>query len=163
MQDTAIVSKIFFSKGRSNLSPEDIVNIQQYLNPVLPEELVNHYLMHNGGIPSNSFWILEDGCSLWVKKFLPMKFPVGTERTLEDSYLLMVAKNVMPKALIPFAIDHGGNYFCIDTFGEVYFYAVDRWDEALNDEQNHEKAKKKLGVSFQWFVNQLVESDEYED
>jgi len=158
-----MVSRILFSKGGVNLSSEDIGDIQQHLNLVLPEELVNHYLIHNGGIPSNSFWILEDGCSLWVKKFLPMKFPVGTGRTLEDSYLLMVAKNVMPKGLIPFAIDHGGNYFCIDTSGEVYFYAVDRWDEALSDEQNHEKAKKKLGVSFQLFVNQLVETDEFED
>jgi len=135
---------MIFSNCGANLSLEDIGDIQQQLDLVLPEELVNHYLIHNGGIPSNSFWILEDGCSLWVKKFLPIKFPVGTERTLEDSYLLMVAKNVMPNGLMPFAIDHGGNYFCIDTSGEVYFYAVDGWDEALNNEQNHEKAKKQV-------------------
>lgn len=76
-----MVSKILFSKGGSNLSPEDIGNIQKHLNLNLPEELVSHYLIHNGGIPSNNFWILEDGCSLWLKKFLPMKFPVGTEWT----------------------------------------------------------------------------------
>jgi hypothetical protein len=62
----------------------------------------------------------------------------------------------MPKTLLSFAIDGGGNFFCLDlTGGNVCFYATDSFDSESNYAANHAKAFRSLASSFDAFVDGL--------
>jgi hypothetical protein len=127
----------------------------------LPAELRQHYAITNGGYPSHSYWALNNGCSLQLQRFINIKYPRATERCIVDTYQLLTAKNLLPKNFIPFAIDHGGNYFCINSKGAVIYYAMDVWDEEFDNEQNQYYAQTYLTHSFQAFLAGLTEVDEY--
>lgn len=38
-------------------------------------------------------------------------------------------KKHLPTQLLPFALDPGGNYFCIDDNGKIFYYNTDYFDE----------------------------------
>ncbi|WP_164608620.1 SMI1/KNR4 family protein, partial [Pseudomonas viridiflava] len=68
----------------------------------------------------------------------------------------MVAKTIIPKTLLPFAIDDGGNFFCLDLAdGNVCFFATDSFDSELSAAANHAEAYRWLSNSFEEFVSGL--------
>ena len=73
----------------------------------------------------------------------------------------MAGKAGYPRSLIPFAVDPGGNLFCVDAgSGEVHYWLTDTYDEALTDAENGRKADRYLADSFNQFVASLVSEDE---
>jgi len=144
------------AKSAGSLSREAIADIENSLGMALPAGLAELYLSHNGGIPEKAYWPLDSGEFLWVKRFLSMKIPSDTARTLEETRQLGLDKDFLPPDLVPFAIDHGGNYFCFDAAGRIYFYALDAWRETLSAAQNKAKAKQFLCADFVEFFNGLA-------
>ena len=145
-----------FLKSGPSLTIPDVEDVERRINFKFPKDVIELFVRFNGGIPMRCYWLLDDGCFLWLKKFLSIKFSVGTERTLEQSYLLMLDKGVLPVGLVPIAIDHGGNYFCVDGSSTVYYFAVDAWDDSLTKQQNHAKATRLLCTNIIEFINGLV-------
>jgi hypothetical protein len=111
---------------------------------------------YNGGVPNRKYFIKENGVTIEIKKFLQMKGSIDFRMTVEDSFLQGQSKDYLPSELIPFAIDHGGNYFVIDVNdGKIFFYAIDAWDDELTNDQNKLKAKKHLCDSLSKFLENL--------
>ena len=69
----------------------------------------------------------------------------------------MLDREVIPRNLLPFANDWGGNFFCLnlDNYSIVYF-ATDSFDEDLTMQENHIKIQRYLTNSFSNFVDGLV-------
>lgn len=149
-----------FLRESERLTPDDIRHVELNLGITLPAEVTQHYLDHNGGIPDPNCWMMDNGEWHCVQQFLPVKYG---RRTLETVYLQGIEKGYLAKNLIPFANDHGGNYFCVDQEGRVYFCAMDVWDRDLSDETNRKNATKLLVDSFSAFVAGLVPDPEQDD
>ena len=150
------MKKTDFKEIGEELSENDIKKIELIIGKRFPEELKNHYMKYNGGVSKRKYFIKENGVTLEIKKFLQMKQSIDNRMTVENCFLQGQSRDYFPSELIPFAIDHGGNYFVIDANdGKIFFYAIDAWDDDLTNEQNKDKAKKCLCNSFYEFIEKL--------
>lgn len=76
-------------------------------------------------------------------------------------YVSMTKKNIIQKDALPFAIDPGNNFFCLDLKdGSVFYHANDVFDPALGITENQKKAQRKLTDSFSEFIDSLVSEDD---
>ena len=148
------------TRESEKLTPDDIRDVESRLGIVIPGEVRDHYLQHNGGIPDPNCWMMDNSVWHCVQMFLPIKYG---RRTLESVYKQGAEKGYLTKNLIPFGNDHGGNYFCFDETGRVYFCAMDVWSRELSDEANRKNATKLLAPSFNEFVAGLVPDPEKEE
>ena len=131
----------------------DFGMIEQELNIVFPQEFKEHYLIYNGGYPENSFYRWPDGTTTHINSFSSLKHK-GFE-SIEDSYNnLILMESYLPKQILLFATDDGGNFFCIscrkNDFGYIYY--------CNNDHYNTEKPEECLSLldkSFKHFVDNL--------
>ncbi|WP_260436518.1 SMI1/KNR4 family protein [Burkholderia sp. Bp9004] len=148
-----------FTKGGVSLSTADFARAEAQMGKSLPEGLKEFLLSVNGGVPERTYWPIDGGEFLWVKRFLSLIDSLGRGPTIEQSYLNGQQRAFLPSDLIPFAIDHGGNFFCLDEAGRVYFYAVDAWSPDATFEANVQHAKSYLTVEIRAFIEGL-EPDE---
>lgn len=144
----------------------DIAKTEEKLSITLPDDFVSHYLQFNGGIPEKSWWDGdEDFEPIEVAAFKPFVYNSQTNNALgsliDGGYISMVDREVIPKNLLPFANDWGGNFFCLDldNYSIVYF-ATDSFDEDLTMQENHTKLQRYLTNSFANFVNGLVAEED---
>lgn len=151
-----------FSKSRPAIAQSDIEKLENDLGIRLPEEMRSHYLRFNGGTPNlDWFPMMDDWDAIWIQKFLPIATRDAEEPTIQSVYSRVAGNAGYPRSLIPFAIDPGGNLFCVDTdSGAVHYWLTDTYDEALSDAENCRKADRHLTDSFDQFVTSLVSEDE---
>ena len=133
----------------------EIREIERNLEVTFPKQLIEHYLKYNGGKPINNFlWSEISGIETSVQTFLSMKYKDGVGCTLEDTYLHFVGRNVFSKKYLPFAIDYGGNLFCVNVEnGEIVMIWLDKGDV---EEENI----PVLSRSFDEFISSLEEPEE---
>ena len=155
-----------FSNCEKKIERADIAKIEEKLSITLPDDFVSHYLHLNGGTPEKSWWDCdEDFEPVEVAGFKPFVYNAQTNddpRSLIDGcYISMLAREVIPNNLLPFANDWGGNFFCLnlDNYSIVYF-ATDSFDEDLTMQENHTKLQRYLTNSFSKFVNGLVTEED---
>jgi len=139
-----------FENTMHPLSIEDIEEVEKSLETILPSALREHYLRHNGGCPKKYLY-RKDGRVFVVQGFLPMKYgPPGTR--FEDKYRNL--KEVIPDCLIPFAIDPGGDYYCVSTresdCGSMWLYIGEYFDEP-------DRATLLLCASLQEFLEGMTD------
>ncbi|MGH9760486.1 MAG: SMI1/KNR4 family protein [Blastocatellia bacterium] len=139
-------------KPAERLTLNDLDEVELNRGVKLPDEVRRHYLEYNGGIPDPNCWVMENGEWHCVQQFLPIKYG---KRTLESVYLKGVEKGYLGPEMVPFANDQGGNYFCFDQAGRVFFYAMDVWSPDATNEENKKRAAKLLADSFNEFVSGL--------
>ncbi|HDC4493078.1 TPA: SMI1/KNR4 family protein, partial [Enterobacter asburiae] len=132
----------------------DITKTEEKLSITLPDDFVSHYLQFNGGISEKSWWDGdEDFEPIEMAAFKPFAYNSQTnnapESLIDGCYISMVDREVIPKNLLPFANDWGGNFFCLDldNYSIVYF-ATDSFDEDLTMQENHRKLQRYLTNSF---------------
>lgn len=144
-----------FSQTSQSISELEIREIEKNLNIIIPAEVREHYLMNNGGVPNFRYWFVDE--TIWhrIRKFLPMKYPVGG-RTIETVYRMGIEKGYLIPGLVPFADDDGGNYFCFDEEARVFFYAIDAWDDSISYDANKLQISEQLCSSFEKFVDGLA-------
>jgi hypothetical protein len=138
------------------LKDADLREIEAALKIQIPEEVKQHYLAQNGGIPERPCWDLDSGEQLCISQFLPIKYPTSDNRTLESTFQKAAARDLLLPGLVPFAKDWGGNYVCFDSAGQIYFYAMDNWRPERSMEENKKAAAQFLASSMKEFVEQLV-------
>ncbi|WP_122455497.1 SMI1/KNR4 family protein [Pseudomonas viridiflava] len=150
-----------FFKSESKVGVAQIEELEAVVGQVLPASFKDFYMSCNGGVPSKDWWDSDDEYEpVRVKKFkavAPLDAPDASEtKFLGGCYVAMVAKTIIPKTLLPFAIDDGGNFFCLDLAdGNVCFFATDSFDSELSAAANHAKAYRWLSNSFEEFVSGL--------
>jgi cell wall assembly regulator SMI1 len=147
--------RIMFSGTSKELLMEDIQEIESKLKLTLPEQLVKHYLEFNGGIPDKSdFYSEEADMETSISTFLPMMYDDGINSTLEENYLYFQEREIVPENLMPFAIDWGGNQFCIDLEnGQVFIVWLDLGEV-------NEDAIRFIANDFDEFINGLESEDD---
>lgn len=141
----------------------DISALERSVGFELPRAFVDLYLNFNGGEPSKS-WVVTDD------EYEPMQIadfkPIYTEgagspldtRFVEGCYKAMCERQVIPHTLLPFAVDDGGNFYCLDMVnGSVLFYAVDSFQPELSMLANQIAVQRMLAKSFEQFVAELEE------
>ena len=150
-----------FDKMSQAISKEEINLIESELNIVMPAKFVEHYLMFNGGIPTNPFFYSEEsGTEIEIQRFSPIKYLDEGIRitTLEDKYLLFKQKSKLMSEYLPFANDYGANQICINLInGKIYIVYMDMGE--LTD-----KCFTFLANGFEEFIaglsNESIDSDD---
>ncbi len=144
---------VVFEGTASPLSDVDIKRVERCLRIHLPQDLKEHYLMHNGGQPRPRFF-LKDGEPYDVDQFLAMNTG-DTNSSFEHAYVTLVDRTPeFPRGYIPFAYDPTGDYFlyCVKpgSFGQIMF----NQHEYYGDEDRYVVF---LAPSFSEFINSLTE------
>ena len=112
------------------LTPADIRDVELAIGIELPEDLRRHYLWGNGGFAIRSEFIVPDSDfdQYDVAHWNSMKYLRQAHDVLfEDTYQVLVRdKKLIPDRLVPFAVNGGGDFFCMDRVTqEIVFYAMD--------------------------------------
>ena len=151
-----------FSKVGPAITRSEIDRLESDLSIRLPDEMPNHYLKFNGGMPKlDWFPMTDDWDAIWIHEFLPIATREQDGASIQSVHARVAGKAGYPRSLIPFAIDPGGNLFSVDTdSGAVHYWLTDTYDEALTDAENRRKADRRLTDSFDQFVTSLVSEDE---
>jgi hypothetical protein len=123
---------VTFSKTRQPPTQADLASVERRLGVILPADLKDHYLGHNGGRPAPRF-IEKNGEWYGVHYFLPMANG-DAEDSFEASYGDLVLDNpLFPGGVIPFAVDEGGDYFVysarLESYGNILFVQSDYFEE----------------------------------
>lgn len=148
------------------LQAQDLSAVEERIAHVIPESFKHHYMRYNGGTPQKAFFPGNDDWEpMQIAQFFPISYnhrePNLQRAVLEDKYTFLMEKGVIPSGLLPFANDHGGNFFCLDLHaGTVCFYATDAFDPAISAAENHAQAKRALCPSFENFLDALTTEDE---
>jgi cell wall assembly regulator SMI1 len=154
------------SKSDPEVNSSDLSSLEDEIGHALPEGFKNFYLTHNGGVADRDWWDSGDEYEpVRIKKFKSVAgsgaLDAAETKYLSGCYAVMTSKNVIPKTLLPFATDDGGNFFCLDlTEGDVCFYATDSFDSNSSYAANHAKAYRWLASSFDTFVEGLKDESE---
>jgi len=139
------------------LTAADIREVEQAVGIELPTDLRRHYLWGNGGFAIRSEFIVPDrDLEYDVAAWKPMKYRgYADEMRFEDSYQLLVRdKKLIPDHLVPFAINGGGDFFCMDRSTQaIVFYAMDSCADP-------KAATRLLTGSLREFLDVLVTEEE---
>src|SRR5688572_6272677 len=134
------------------LTRQAIERVAREFQLTFPDSLISLYLQANGGEPET--YVFQKGSiDTVVTEFLAL---TSTEfDTSPEVYRdLVLAKQIVPKHLYPFAIDGGGDYFFIDTSDAkegVYLYLHDT---------SRKNPLVNLKMTFADFWESLIKSDD---
>lgn len=115
---------VVFEGTASPLSEVDIKRVERRLGIHLPQDIKEHYLLHNGGQPRPRFFV-KDGEAYDVDQFLSMNTGASGS-SFERTYVMLVDQTPeFPRGYIPFADDSSGDLFLYsvrpDSFGNITF------------------------------------------
>lgn len=117
-----------FYDCEKNLSEYDFNEVEKNLEVSFPASFKSHYFKWNGGTPNLSCFVNDniDYDYIEIRDFIPMKyfkqFEDDPDFTLEGRAINEWKLNELPKNLIPFAFDWGGNYLCLEKNSWQIFY-----------------------------------------
>ncbi|WP_250465082.1 SMI1/KNR4 family protein [Microbulbifer litoralis] len=143
-----------------DLSSSDIKSAEQDLGIKFPGSLVAFYKEVNGGYFVRNCW---KSCSeeiYIVGQILPIKYTLrASKMSLENSYCVLRDKNMLPDSFVPFAMDLGGNYFCVGGKDEKIYWLSH--EHSIEDE--FDKAVTMISNGIKAFVSELVSEEDVED
>lgn len=153
---------LLYSPGKK-IKLSDITALEERIGFKLPALFVKLYLKFNGGSPNRS-WVVTDD------EYEPMQIAEfksicsdGAENSAETQFIggcykIMCDRQVIPHTLLPFAVDDGGNFFCLDMLnGSIMFYAVDTFRNDVSMAANQIAAQKMIAKSFDRLLEELKE------
>lgn len=148
---------VAFEGAAPPLSELDIKRVESHLGVHLPQDLKEHYLLHNGGRPRPSF-LVKDGEAYEVRHFNSMN--TGAKgASFERTYVMMMVDQTpeFPRGYIPFARDPGGDMFLYsvrpESFGNIMFISHE-------DHEDPDRYVVFLAPSLKQFINSLTELPE---
>ncbi|WP_050585726.1 SMI1/KNR4 family protein [Pseudomonas syringae USA007] len=154
------------SKSDSTISDTELKYLESIVGRALPEAFKQFYIKHNGGVPNKDWWDSGDEYEpMRIKKFKSVAYEKSVDaaetKFLGGCYISMTEKKVIPKTLLPFATDDGGNFFCLDLAdGNICFYATDSFDPEKSIAVNQSEACRWLAKSFEVFIRDLKDETE---
>ena len=147
---------VAFEETAPPLSELGIKRVESHLGIRLPQDLKEHYLLHNGGKPIPSFFV-KDGEAYEVRHFNSMN--TGAKgSSFERTYVMMVDQMPeFPRGYIPFARDPGGDTFLYsvrpDSFGNIMFISH-------GDYEDPDRYVVFLAPTLKQFIDSLTELPE---
>lgn len=106
------------------LTVADLDEVERAIGIALPPSLRAHYARYNGGTPERATFIAASGDDFDFGPFSTMRWRQHPHQVLfEETYRRIVLQEALvPAWLVPFAIDGGGNFFCMDRGDEAIHY-----------------------------------------
>jgi len=154
------------SRPETKVYVSDFAVLEEQISAKLPDSFRDFYLASNGGVSNKDWWESEGQYEPFrVKRFKAIA-QSGASDAMDTKYIggcysTMVGRNVIPQTILPFAIDDGGNFVCLDLKdGCVCFYATDTYDPDLTTAQNHLNSYRWLADSFSDFLSGLKDESE---
>jgi cell wall assembly regulator SMI1 len=144
---------VVFERTAPPLSELDIERVERRLGVRLPQDLREHYLLHNGGTPRPRFFV-KDGEAYDVVCFHSMN-PGDKESSFERIYEILVDLTPeFPRGYIPFADSSGGDLFIYsvnpESFGNIMFYQHEYFED-------DDRYVVFLAPTFREFIDSLTE------
>jgi hypothetical protein len=145
-----------FLEVSKKLVEPNLKEVEEQLGITFTDEFKEHYLKYNGGYPLKSFLLWpDDGAKTRINHFFSIKYD-GFSR-LETAYEnLFITEQILPEGFLPFAVDDGGDYFCISTlpqyFNQVFFFDMHHYDPDRIDGYI-----TFISASFREFIENLVD------
>lgn len=137
------------------LNEDQMHEVTANLGVTLPQDYAQFLLDTNGGYPVNTVVPLPKKKQAEVQYFLAMKSK-NAHANLEKAAGRM--KGRIPEALLPIAINSGGDYYCLGIEGErtgkVYLWRHDT--EAEDDGSNYYKNVTEVAPNFTAFFEGLL-------
>ena len=160
-----------FTDCEQPLTEDDIQAAAEQLGAELPHAFRLHYLHYNGGTPRLSLFVNDeiDYDDIEISQFIPIRyareFADDPEFTLEGRALMHWVAGEVPNTLIPFAMDWGGNYICLEKdSGRIVYYVRDVWRDHLSTEANFAANSTIIAESFGGFLAHLqANPDDFDD
>jgi len=159
------MEKNIFSECEKSVTEKDFALVEQDLAAKLPVDFKEHYIKFNGGTPKNTIWADVKHDYLEVRDFMPLlynkSFGDDPDFTLNGIAKDEWGSRKLPPTFLPFAMDWGGNYFCIELdSGNVYYFVRDVWSDNISIEKNLEINSIYVTDSIKTFVDNLTINDE---
>src|SRR5262245_2590120 len=108
------MTHVCFENSAAPIEEEDFDWLAQRLGVPFPPSAKAQYLEYNGGEP-DAYVFASNGLKLVVQQFFSIKYG-KSGNTIEDNYAeLVLREGIIPRGLIPFAIDPAGDYYCISS------------------------------------------------
>lgn len=145
-----------FIDAEQPVTSTDLAEVERSLDFIFPPQFRSHYLTHNGGSPRRCLFHGKETIHV-VNQFLPIKYGRKDYR-FEDVYRdLKVERGILPKHLVAFADDPGGDFYCFSVrdqdAGSIWLYIGEYGDEP-------KRASKFLAPSLADFLAGLREDKE---
>ena len=141
-----------FSNTSRSITKAELKAIELELGITFPHSFVEHYLLYNGGIPSETFFYSEiTDIETEIQIFSPIKYKFNNIdiRTVEEKYELFKKKSILMSDYLPFANDYGSNQICISLKdNKVYIVYMDMGELS-------QECFKYLANDFDEFINGL--------
>jgi cell wall assembly regulator SMI1 len=143
-----------FIECSTQLIISDLNDVETKLGFNLPQQLKEHYLQFNGGIPVKPcYYAQEIDLETEIAEFSPIKYK-NNSKLLEDRYIDFKNRDALPKKYLPFANDWGGNLFCINLENESVVLIWMKLGEIT------ERSINFLSNSFGTFINNLEKCED---
>jgi len=158
---------LVLANGEGKLTGDDWFEIERKLGFPLPSDMKTLYLSSNGGEPSPNVWV--DPLKKWepieIRDFFPFLYKADQNNdahfTADGIAVMGWKRNTLPQGFLPFAIDWGGNYLCVNlNDGTIFYVTRDTWDESLSPQDNFKKGARKIAGSFSDFMKNINECAE---
>lgn len=105
---------VSFENSATPIGEEDFDWLAQRLGTRFPQSARAQYLEWNGGEPS-PYVFTSEGVKFVVQQFFSIRYGKAGE-TVEDNYEeLVLREKIIPRDLIPFAVDPAGDYYCLSA------------------------------------------------
>jgi SMI1-KNR4 cell-wall len=144
-----------FLELSKKLDYEELKEVEEQLGVPFTQDFIDHYIKYNGGYPTKRYYLWPDGVKTRINHFFSIRYDGFTQ--LEEVYTdLFVTEQTLPIGFLPFAVDDGGDLFCISTLSNKY-NAVFFCDMHHYDAENVENYFTLLSTSFHEFIENLVE------
>ena len=145
-----------FTDTERPISVADLDKIERALGLAFPPDVREHYLKRNGGSP-NRYLFKRDDRVYVVQGFLSVRFGPSHNRLENVFQDLKIDREILPKKLVPFAIDPGGDYYCFSVDevdkGAIYVFVGEHADAP-------ERATLRLANSLPEFIEGMVDDED---
>lgn len=134
----------------------DLGEVERAFGFSFPADFRDHYLTHNGGRPPQ-YLFKKDDTVFVVSEFFPIKYG-RANCSFEDVFRdLKIEREVLPKHLVPFADDPGGDFYCFSVsdneVGSIWIYRGEYSDEP-------DRAVEFLAPSLNEFLENMVAEED---
>lgn len=111
------------------VSPDELSTLERSIDRIIPHQLKLHMEEYDGGRLEKWHFQSSECDNYDFHQFLSVR-PSGNSPFEFSFNIAHVDPGFMPPDLIPFAVDPGGAFFCLDKGERVVFFDAENLDDA---------------------------------
>lgn len=141
------MKKITLSNSGASLSKSWFTEAEEALGIAIPKSMREFYSEANGGIPDECYFYGRNEFEpIWLKLFISFEDSEVARRNVVETFKFLSGRGFFTEPCIPFAVDHGGNFFLQDQSGAIQYMTTDG-------------SSRHVIESFEDFVNSLSDEE----